>query len=230
MDFMRKALTLALTVALATSLASPLTVLAQSAFKTATPAGTLAGRSVDAMGRGVIGERVELLRGTMVINSATTNGLGEWSFRGVDSGEYIVRMNVRGRIAGVRVIVANGQSVAGTMIVVPAATASKQFGALANFLTLIPAAATATAQATASVTQDVNTANLSAATVQTILASLEPADRVAFANAVIAALNDNDSDVSDAAAPFANAVTQLNEIVASQGEVVPTFPPPTNVS
>lgn len=228
---MRKALTLALTVALAASLASPLTVLAQSAFKTATPAGTLAGRSVDAMGRGVIGERVELVRGTLVVNTATTNGMGDWSFRGVEAGEYIVRMNVRGRIAGVRVTVANGQSVAGTMIVVPAATASKQFGALANLMTLVPSITTATFQAATTAIQDVDTANLSAEVVEAILTAMPTdADRLAFANAVIAALKSTNPNTAAAAAPFANALDELTTIVNTGGATVPTFPPPANAS
>lgn len=223
---MRKVLTLALTVALATTLATPLTLLAQNALNALSPAGTVAGRSVDAMGRGVFGERVELVRGTQVVNTATTNGLGEWSFRGVEAGEYIIRMNVRGRIAGVRVTVANGQSIAGTMIVVPAATASKQLGLVANLASLVPAMSATVAAAAASVVQDVETTELDEEILQDILEALPPAERQAFAASVISAIQEQPAG---SAAPFAQYQAQLVQIVINP-TIVPTFPPPQPVS
>ena len=223
---MRKVLTVALTVALATTLATPLTLLAQSAFGTVASVGTLAGRSVDPMGRAVFGERVELLRGTQVVHTTTTNGLGEWSFRAVEPGEYIVRMNVRGRIAGLRVTVAAGQALNGTMIVVPAATASLQLGLVANLASLVPAMSASVAAAAASVVQDVETTELDEEILMDILEALPPAERQAFAATVIATVQ---AQPTGAAAPFAQYTHQLVQIVVNP-TVIPTFPPPVPVS
>lgn len=223
---MRKVLTLALTMALATSLATPLTLLAQSPATTAALAGTVAGRSVDVMGRGMYGERVELVRGTEVVASATTNGLGEWSFRAVEPGVYVVRMNVRGRIAGVRVTVAAGQAINGTMIVVPAATAAMQLGLVANLASLVPAMSASVAAAAASVVQDVETTELDEEILMDILEALPPAERQAFAATVIATVQ---AQPTGAAAPFAQYTQQLVQIVVNP-TIVPTFPPPVPVS
>ncbi len=223
---MRKVLTVALTVALATSLATPLTLLAQSAFGMATSVGTVAGRSVDPMGRGVFGERVELVRGTQVVSTTTTNGLGEWSFRSVEPGEYILRMNVRGRIAGLRVTVAAGQAINGTMIVVPAATASLQLGLVANLASLVPAMSATVAAAAASVVQDVETTELDDEILEAILEALPVAERQAFAASVVAAIN---AQPNGSAAPFQQYETLLLQIVVNPS-VVPNFPPPQPVS
>lgn len=223
---MRKVLTVALTVALATTLATPLTLLAQSAFGAPASVGTLAGRSVDPMGRAVFGERVELLRGTQVVSTTTTNGLGEWSFRAVEPGEYIVRMNVRGRIAGLRVTVAAGQAINGTMIVVPAATAALQLGLVANLASLVPAMSASVAAAAASVVQNVETTELDEVILRDILEALPPADRQAFAASVVAAVQ---AQPSGSAAPFQQYTQQLIQIVINP-TVVPTFPPPVPVS
>lgn len=221
---MRKALTLALTVALVTSFAMPLTLLAQNQATV----GTVAGRSVDAMGRGVFGERVELVRDTQVVNAVTTNGLGEWSFRAVEPGVYVVRMNVRGRIAGVRVTVAAGQALNGTMIVVPAATASLQLGLLANLVSLVPAMSVSVAAAAASVVQVVETTELSPALLTQVLQAMPEAERQAFAAAVVATIQANPT----AGGTFTQYVQQFQTIAtAPPGTPVPSFPAPQpNVS
>lgn len=223
---MRNARILTFTVALAVVLATPFTLIAQQASFAGATAGAVAGRSVDAMGRGVFGERVELLRGTDVVEAVTTNGLGEWSFRSVEPGVYVVRMNVRGRIAGVRVTVAAGQAINGTMIVVPAATASLQLGLVANLASLVPAMSATVAAAAASAVQDVETTELNETILKDILEALPEFDRQAFAASVVAALQ---SGQPGAAAPFQQYVTQLVQIVINPN-VVPTFPPPVPVS
>lgn len=218
---MRKALTFALTVAAVAMFAAPSTLLAQSRVAT----GSITGRSVDAVGRGVAGERVELLRGTQVILTTTTSGLGEWAFRVVDAGEYTVRMNVRGRMAGIRVTVSAGQAVAGSMIVVPTAVAP-QLGLVANLASLVPAMSASVAAAAASVVQDVETTELDEEILQDILEALPPADRQAFAASVVAAVQ---AQPTGSAAPFAQYTQQLIQIVINP-TVVPTFPPPVPVS
>lgn len=218
---MRKAPIFALAVAVVACFLMPLTVLAQTQITAA-----IGGRSVDAAGRGVSGERVELLLGTQVLNTVTTNGLGEWSFRGVEPGVYVVRMNVRGRIAGVRVTVAAGQVVSGTMIVVPAATASLQLGALANLLTLIPAATATTLSTVAATVQVTETTELSPAILVQILTALPAAERAAFAAAVVAAIKNEPVG----AAMFAQYQQQFTQIAANPSAPLPSFPPPVAVS
>lgn len=219
---MRKALRFALTAVVVACFAMPLTLVAQNQVT----ANSLGGRSVDVAGRGVSGERVELLRGTEVIDSVNTNGLGEWSFRNVAPGAYVVRMNVRGRIAGVRVTVEAGQVITGTMIVVPAATASLQLGAFANLLTLVPAA-TATTVSTVAATVDVSkTTELSPALLVEILQALPAADRQAFAAAVVAAIKDEPVG----AATFAQYQAQFTAIATNPTAPIPVFPQPVPVS
>lgn len=222
---MRRVLTLALTAALAASLASPLTVRAQGAASATIPAASLAGRSVDPMGRAVGGEKVELLRGTEVVASVTTNGLGEWSFPRVDPGEYVVRMNVRGRIAGLRVTVAAGQVATGTMIVVPAATASLQLGTLANLLALLPSAAATTVQTVAAQVNVTKTVELNEQKLMAVLKALPEADRKAFAQAVVSAIEGK----ATGSATFAQYLKEFKAIVANPA-VVPVFNPPVVVS
>jgi hypothetical protein len=220
---MRKVLTFALAIAIAAIVATPLTLVAQSQATIA----SVAGRSVDAAGRGVSGERVELLAGTTVVSTTTTNGLGEWSFASVQPGIYTVRMNVRGRIAGVRVTVAAGQVISGTMVVVPAATASAQLGALANLLTLVPAAAAGTTAVATATVQETETVEVSPALLVAILTELTPTERQAFAAAVVAAVQNE----AVGSAPFAQYAAQF-EVIANTGTVPPpsSFSPPVPVS
>lgn len=221
---MRNALKFALTMAVMACISMPLNLLAQNQVLS----GTVGGRSVDAAGRGVSGERVELLIGTQVITSVTTNNFGEWSFKGVQPGDYTVRMNVRGRIAGVRVTVAAGQVVSRAMIVVPAASASLQLGMLANLLTLVPAAAASTASVAAATVQDVETVELSPALLVAILNELPAADRKAFADAVVAAIGTGTTGT----APFAQYKDEFVKIAANPAApvVATSFTPPADVS
>jgi len=220
---MRKALRFALAMVVSACFAMPLTVLAQNQVTGA----SLAGRSVDVAGSGMSGERVELLRGTDVVTTTTTNGLGEWSFRGVEPGVYTVRMNVRGRIAGVRVTVEAGQVVANTMIVVPAAIASTQLGSLANLLTLLPATTAATVS-TVSATVDVaKTTELSPDLVVEILSKLSTEEVKAFAAAVVDAIK---GEVVGAAT-FAQYQQQFVDMEKTGIVPPPTaFEPPKEVS
>lgn len=218
---MRKAMKFALTLAVMVSFAMPLTMLAQAQVTV----GSVSGRSVDAIGRGVFAERIELVRGTQVVSTITTSGSGEWSFRGVEPGDYIVRMNVRGRIAGVRVAVGVGQAVTGTMIVVPTAV-SPQLGSLASLLSALPTAVAATTAAAASATLDVETVELNPTILVQILEALPVAERQAFAAAVVAAVESQ----ATGTAPFAQYTEQFTAIVNSPTATIPTFPPPVPVS
>ena len=80
------------------------------------------GQSVDAAGRAVINQTVELVRDGQVLQTTSTGVRGEFMFTGIPAGDYIVRMNVNGQIAGVRVNVAN-QTVVNATIVAPSAAA-----------------------------------------------------------------------------------------------------------
>jgi hypothetical protein len=82
----------------------------------------VSGQAVDASGRAVAGQRVELVQSGTVLQTTTTGSRGEWSFGRVDAGEYVVRMNVNGQTAGMRVSVVAGQTVANQMIVAPTAS------------------------------------------------------------------------------------------------------------
>jgi hypothetical protein len=220
---MRKALISVLTAAVVALAAGPLTAFAQAQFAMA----SLAGRSVDPAGRSMAGERVELLNGTTVVSTTTTNGLGEWSFKGVQPGVYTVRMNVRGRVAGIRVTVEAGQALTGTMVVVPAATASLQLGLIGNLITLVPAAATAATTVTATTIQEVETVELSPTILVQILEALPVDERQAFAAAVVAAVQDS----AQGSAPFAQYEAQF-QVIANTGTVPPpsVFTPPVPVS
>jgi hypothetical protein len=217
---MRKALTFILPVAMVAFLAMPL--IAQSRVV----GGSLAGRSVDVAGRGVAGERVELLSDTTVVSTVETNGLGEWSFKSVQPGVYVVRMNVRGRVAGVRVTVAAGQVIAGTMIVIPAATVSSQLGVLANLLTLVPTGIATTASITAQTVQVTDTTELSPALLVQVLSAMSSTERQAFSAAVYQAIK----DIPVGEATFAQYKEQFQQMAASPTAAIPTFQPPLPVS
>lgn len=219
---MRKALTLAVALALVGGFVVPAGIAAQNQLNL----GMVSGKSVDVAGRGMSGERVQLLSGTDVLDTATTNGLGEWSFRSVKPGIYTVRMNVRGRIAGVRVTVGTGQTVAGTMIVVPAATASLQLGALTNLLALVPAGTAATVSTVAATIAEVETLELSPQILVDILNALPVDVRQAFAAAVVEAIEDQ----ATGSAPFAQYQEQLEAVRDNPVLPVPPLPDPTPVN
>ena len=84
---------------------------------------SIAGQAVDAAGRAVVNQRVDLMREGEVLQSQTTSARGSWSFAGVAAGDYVVRMRVNDQIAGVRVTVAPGQTLDNALIVAPGAAA-----------------------------------------------------------------------------------------------------------
>ena len=88
-------------------------------------AGRVSGHALDAGGRPLAGQRVELvgaLRGQPVgvpVQANVTDARGAWSFSGVPAGEYVVRMVHRGRTAGVPVSVTGDTGVPAVLIVAP---------------------------------------------------------------------------------------------------------------
>lgn len=83
----------------------------------------ISGAATDAGGRALINERVELVRAGDIVASTSTGSRGEWSFTNVTPGEYVVRVVVNGQVAGIRVSVTPGQTVANALIVAPSAAA-----------------------------------------------------------------------------------------------------------
>lgn len=116
---MRTLIALSLVVAMAL-LGAPVSLLAQSA-QAARP-GAVSGEALDAGGRALVNQRVELVQTTQVVQTTTTGTRGEWTFSHVAPGDYVVRtLLANGQTAGVRVSVAPGQTVANTLIVSPSA-------------------------------------------------------------------------------------------------------------
>ena len=131
---MRKLMTVSL-AALTISLGAPSGLAAQvTKSSPAAPAlsSSISGQVVDAGGRGVARQRVELVQNGVVLHTTTTGAAGEFSFASVVSGEYIVRVAVNGLPAGIRVPVTPGAAVTGATIVLPSAAApsgiSKKMG------------------------------------------------------------------------------------------------------
>ena len=116
---MRRLLAVALILVTA-SFGLPVGALAQSSGSTL---GTVSGESVDAGGRALVNQRVELVRVGEVVQSTTTGSRGEWSFVNVAPGDYVVRMMINGQVAGIRVSVTPGQTIAKALIVAPSAAA-----------------------------------------------------------------------------------------------------------
>lgn len=84
---------------------------------------TIAGEAVDAGGRALVGQRVELVQGGTVVQTTTTGARGEWRFTNVRPGEYVVRLAVNGQVTGIRVMVGAGQAIERALIVAPSAAA-----------------------------------------------------------------------------------------------------------
>ena len=82
---------------------------------------TISGEVLDAGGRALVNQRVELVRAGDVVQSTTTGGRGEWSFTNVAPDDYIVRTVVNGKTAGIRVSVTSNQTIARALIVAPSA-------------------------------------------------------------------------------------------------------------
>ena len=118
---MKKLLTLALVLVTA-SLGFPVAGYAQTRATTIS-LGTVSGETVDAGGRALANQRVELVRDSEVLNSTMSGSRGEWSFTDVATGDYVVRMVINGRVSGARVTVTPGQMLARAVIVAPSASA-----------------------------------------------------------------------------------------------------------
>ena len=117
---MRKLLALALVLVTA-SLGAPVGVFAQSPGSA--QLATISGETLDAGGRALVNQRVELVRAGDVVQSTTTGSRGEWSFTNVVPDDYVVRAVINGTVAGIRVSVTSGQTIAHALIVAPSAAA-----------------------------------------------------------------------------------------------------------
>lgn len=117
---MRKLVALALVLVTA-SLGAPAGIFAQAPI----PAqlATISGEVVDAGGRALLNQRVELVRAGEITQTTSTGSRGEWSFVNVTPGDYVVRIVVNGQVSGIRVSVAPGQVVTNALIVAPSAAA-----------------------------------------------------------------------------------------------------------
>lgn len=166
-------------------------------------AGSISGRAVNAAGGAVANQRVDLVRGGQVVSVATTSTQGTWSFGNVAPGEYVVRTSMNGKLAGVRVTVADGAAVAAPTIVVPTAAVAPQFGALGSLIgsTLAASASVTAAVATAGL-QNTDLTNVSAEELVAIFNALPAADQKTFAQAVA-----NSTQVSGAGSVFVPAAS-----------------------
>ena len=117
---MKKLTTLVLVLVTA-SLGFPTVGLAQA--RPNASLGTISGETLDAGGRALASQRIELVRDSEAINSTMSGSRGEWSFTNVAPGEYVVRSVINGMVAGARVSVAPGQLMARALIVAPSASA-----------------------------------------------------------------------------------------------------------
>ena len=115
---MRKLLALALVVVTA-SFGAPVGIFAQAPAPT--QLGTISGQAMDAGGRALIGQKVELLLAGEIVQTTTTGSRGEWSFTSVAPGDYVVRIVLNGQVSGIRASVTPGQTVANALIVAPSA-------------------------------------------------------------------------------------------------------------
>lgn len=122
---MRKAIVLALVIITA-SFGVPAQVFAQA--PTSVQRGSISGEVLDAGGRALVNQRVELVQGHDAVQTATTGSRGEWMFANVPPGDYVVRTIINGQVSGIRVSVMPGQVVTNALIVAPsAATPSAVF-------------------------------------------------------------------------------------------------------
>lgn len=117
---MRNAIVLVLVVVTA-SLGVPAQVFAQAAARV--QAGTISGEVLDAGGRAVVNQRVELVQAREVVQTTTSGSRGEWTFANVAPGDYVVRVVINGQVTGIRVTLTPGQAVSNALIVAPSAAA-----------------------------------------------------------------------------------------------------------
>lgn len=107
-------------------------------------AGSISGEAVDAGGRGVVGQRVELVQDGIVVQATTTGARGAFSFSNLAVGDYIVRVMINGTPAGVRVSLTGRNAVTNATIVTPAVAAPLGPSVPAILIPLIAGAVTAT--------------------------------------------------------------------------------------
>lgn len=106
-------------VAVSLTFGAPTGLMAQSAIQM----GSISGEAVDAGGRGVATQRVELVQSGQVIQTTVTGLSGTFVFGNVPAGDYVVRVVANGQPAGVRVSVTPGGVATHAMIVLPSAAA-----------------------------------------------------------------------------------------------------------
>jgi hypothetical protein len=156
---------------------------------------------------------------------------GQWFFGEVPAGDYVVRLTVRGTVAGIRVTVTPGASVNGRLIVTPASAAAPQLGAVAGFLasgasSAVVTAAAAAASAATSAASSTDTVHADAAEVIAVLKTLTPDERKTFAEELKKAVEDAPTGEGN---PFATPeqktelLKELNTLIANPSAPV-VFP------
>jgi len=197
-----------------------------------TVTGSVEGRVVDPSGRAVAGQRIELVRDSQVVNTSVTASTGQWMFRDVPAGDYVVKVNVRGAIAGIRVSVTPGASLSGRLIVTPASAAAPQIGAVAGFLasgasSAVVSAAAVAASAATSAASNTDTVHADAAEVTAVLNTLTSDQKKVFAEELKKAVQDLPTGEGN---PFASPeqkqtlINQLNTIIQNPNATVTILP------
>jgi hypothetical protein len=115
----RKTIVLALVI-VTTSFAPSPEIFAQTSAPS--QLGAISGELLDAGGRALAGQRVELVQAGDVIQTTITGSRGEWAFANVPPGDYIVRVVINDdQVSGIPVLVTPGQMVTNVLIVAPSA-------------------------------------------------------------------------------------------------------------
>jgi hypothetical protein len=116
----------------------PTTTLAQA------PRASITGQLVDAGGRAIASQRVDLVQYGVVIATTTTTTSGSYVFANVAEGEYVVRTMLNGTVAGVRVF-AGREGAVNAVIVAPSVAAPNGTLIFSFFAGLGPVVGTALA-------------------------------------------------------------------------------------
>jgi len=197
-----------------------------------TATGSVEGRVVDVSGRAVGGQRIELVRDSLVVSTSVTASTGQWMFGEVPAGDYVVRLNVRGTISGIRVTITPGASVNGRLIVTPAAAAAPQLGAVAGFLAsgassaVVTAAAAAASVATSAATST-DTVHADAAAVVAVLQTLSPDEKKIFAEELkkaVEALPTGEGNPFASPEQKTQLLTQLQTVIDHPADPINNFP------
>lgn len=107
------------------SLGAPIGLAAQAV------GGAISGTVLDAGGRALVNQRVELVAqpSSQVVQTTVTGSRGTWTFTGVAPGEYNVRLVANnGQVSGIRVSLAPSGAVTNALIVAPSAVAMSATG------------------------------------------------------------------------------------------------------